>query len=202
MCMNLSGVWSLVMAVLVAFGPTMKREHANYEYISELIHALPPAVRCDGDSQVTPTLLLAIAYTESRLQIDAQGRILRNWRAACEAGTSKLCPRPLGIMQVVPSVRLPWGAAQLMTPDGGFAAASWMLKMLRADFGDEFLCRYGGARGVCAETYARKVRSAHHRLELALWHIETSDRCLNIADASRLAFGCQVCGQVDAVDCR
>jgi len=194
-------MWSLVMAVLVAFGGQLGRDHAQWDYVSTVLDSLPAAVRCDGDSEITPELLLSIAFVESRFEPTAEGRILRRFRDACESGQSEFCPRPIGIMQIVPGRWHGWSASSLRTARGGFAAGAWILKELRLNYGRDFLCMYGGAR-VCATQYENKVIAAKERLERALWHVTSNGQCVELDDAAYSAAGCAASGDITDIDCR
>lgn len=192
--------WALVMALYVAFSPQeLRPEERTVEHLQRVVDALPPAVLCDGDPEVTPELLLGIAFVETRLRGDLEGRVLPRFRRACEAGTSTVCPRPLGITQVVPGRWLPFRADELREPAGAFRASRWALMELRRHVGAEFVCRYGGSPAHCATYYEARVRAAAARIRRVQQEVLLSGRCMEPADVRRLSHRLQACIEVAEV---
>lgn len=150
----------------------------EFEYYYDIAAALPYGVVEGNDPQITPGLLMGMAYVESRFQPEAEGRILYKYREDCHRGERTYCPRPLGILQVVPTRAVPIPRDLYTQADGGFLAGTYLLHLYREHTGRDFLCHYGGGPH-CARRYESKVRRVAQMMEETIAYIENNQICID-----------------------
>ena len=158
--------------------PTYETSAFDLEHYVTLAEAIPPSVLAATDPNITPSLLMGLAYVESRYTPEAEGRVLPRFREQCLADKDAYCPRPLGVVQVTPS-RFTSMPAELFTePAFGFLAGVETLRHMKKHMGAKFLCHYGGGPH-CAQRYADKVMRVTHVIEQTTEYILKEQVCID-----------------------
>lgn len=180
-------VYALAVASIVWHGgwedvPRIDRLGHALGYYLQLGDKLPEELADVRVPGIPPALVWAIAYKESRFTERVEGRILKKFRARCELGETDYCPRPLGVMQVVPDRNTPYKPREILETEGSFAAGLFLLRYYRSHVGSDFVCAYGGSAGYCARSYERDVRDWQARYARVYDQLVGSGRCLEPSD--------------------